>query len=202
MLGSTKTNISRTCSIHQPSDLWSQIPKFFQWLDPPHSQRRRQDRPMDALTSTLNSRCSSSDRLTRWIPVGVVTQKKSATNNWCFASLGVIIHYFHSKNEGPPLKNTSSWILLDLALVFPITAEMKRNTGPTSWNPGLENLWRFIDVQWHCQQRQHENPWCVEALMSNVVVCSAMAAMASQNHPKNHRKSKQVRSFWIFHQCN
>ena len=135
-------------------------------------------------------------------PGGGCYPKKSATNNWCFASLGVIIHYFHSKNEGPPLKNTSSWILLDLALVFPITAEMKRNTGPTSWNPGLENLWRFIDVQWHCQQRQHENPWCVEALMSNVVVCSAMAAMASQNHPKNHRKSKQVRSFWIFHQCN
>ena len=45
-----------------------------------------------------------------------------------------VTHQFHSKNEGTPLKQNLQVDHLNLASVFPISAEMKTDTGPTSYS--------------------------------------------------------------------
>ena len=58
-----------------------------------------------------------------------------------------VTHQFHSKNEGTPLKQNLQVDHLNLASVFPISAEMKTDTGPTSYSQSWTPVWMFVVVR-------------------------------------------------------
>jgi hypothetical protein len=64
------------------------------------------------------------------------TPKKACqyTKKRVFCFILRVTHQFHSKNEGTPLKQNLQVDHLNLASVFPISAEMKTDTGPTSYS--------------------------------------------------------------------